>query len=88
MSTSTEPATSSAFKVSLEAGSLDNRLEHENEQLAATLHEFFMRTEALEKFKSAEVMGRQAHQYRTALYFAAIARLKAREVLRERGYPV
>jgi hypothetical protein len=88
MSTTTESAMSSTFKVSLKAGSLDDRLEQENKQLATALHELFMCTEALEKFKSAEVVERQAHQYRTALYFAAIARSKARDVLRDRGYPV
>lgn len=88
MPTTTEHETLPAFAVSLKAGSLDCNLEQESRQLAAVLHELFTRTEALRKFEDGEVMDRQSHQYRTALYFAAVARSKACDALRERGFPV
>lgn len=88
MPTTTEYETPSAFTVSLKAGSLDKNLEQDSRQLAAVLHELFTRTEALRKFEDGEVIERQSHQYRTALYFAAVARSKARDALHERGFPV
>jgi len=88
MSITTDSASFSTLALGLKAGSLDGALEQENQQLALTLHELFMRTEALRKFENADIAEREAHQYRTALYFAAIARSKACDVLRERGYSV
>ena len=86
MSIATDSATSSTLAWSLKAGSLDDKLEQENKQLVSTLHELFMRTEALRKFDSADIRERESDQYRTALYFAALARSKARDVLREHGF--
>ena len=88
MSNATEYEVPSAFTVSLKAGSLDHNLEQENRQLAMVLHELFIRTEALRTFENVQVMERQSHHYRAALYFAAVARSKARDTLRGLGYPV
>ena len=88
MSITNDSVTLSTLALGLKAGSLDDPLEQENQQLALTLHALFMRTEALRKFEDADAAERQTHQYRTALYFAAIARSKARDVLRERGFSV
>jgi hypothetical protein len=88
MSITTDSATFSTLALGLKAGSLDDPLEQENQQLALTLHELFMHTEALRKFDGADIREHEAHRYRTALYFAAIARSKARDVLRKRGFSV
>ena len=88
MSNATEYELPSAFTVSLKAGSLDRKLEQENQQLAMVLHELFIRTEALRTFENVEIRERQPHHYRAALYFAAVARSKARDTLRGLGYPV
>jgi hypothetical protein len=83
-----DSASYAPFTLNLKTGSLDDKLEQENKQLASTLHELFLRTEALRKFEGADTSEREAHHFRTALYFAAIARSKARDVLRERGFSV
>ncbi|MFL6715385.1 MAG: hypothetical protein ACJ8G3_03375 [Burkholderiaceae bacterium] len=88
MSTTTEYEVPSAFTVSLKTGSLDRKLEQEDGQLATVLHELFIRTEALRTFDNVEIRERQPHQYRAALYFAAVARSKARDTLRDLGYSV
>lgn len=87
MSIATDSTPLSTLAWSIKAGSLDDKLEQENKQLASTLHELFMRTEALRQFESADIREREADQYRTALYFAALARSKARDLLRKHGFP-